>query len=244
MEGSLLMAAHSRWKLSVVGLVAGAMALVASACEPPNSSLVTDYKTTTTARLTTDGADVYSSGSTATGMITTAPTTNTRSNLRLVGFKKAAPNTVNQESCATWTEGTAGNSQPGVALRIAATPTRVRAITVTNNILFGVRWKFNIHLGDSGAKENMVLVGSKSVDWASAPLPWRFCARAQGQQITMKIWPVTDEPAEPAWDDPAFTASATVPTEWVYQGRPGWFVGHLAAGQRLVYSDLASSKLP
>jgi hypothetical protein len=225
--------------------LAAAVVLVGTvACEPAAPSLITDYKTTTTARLTTDGSDTYGSASTLTGMITTAPTSNMGANLRLVGFKKTAPTSVDQESCATWTEGDAGISQPGVALRIAATPSRVRAITVTNNILYGARWVFNIHLGDTTAKTNMVLVGSKSFDWAPAPLPWRFCARAEGAQITMKIWPVDGVASVPGWDDPAFTATASVPPEWVYAGRPGWYVGHLAAGQRLVYSDLAVSPLP
>lgn len=225
-------------------LAATTLAIAVSACEPTPASLIVDYKTTTTAKLTPDGTDAYTSGSTATGMITTAPAGNAHANLRMVGFKKASPSSLNQETCATWVEGTAGSSQPGVALRIAATPTRVRAITVTNNILFGVRWIFNIHLGDSAAKENMVIVGSKAVDWTTAPLPWRFCARAIGQQVTMKIWPVSDPAVVPNWDDPTYTATATVPAEWVYQGRPGWFVGHLAAGQRLVYTDLSTTQLP
>lgn len=233
-----------RMSWRVVGCCLCAAVLVgATACEPAQPSLIVDYKTTTTARLTVDGGDVYTSGSTATGMITTAPATNTRSNLRMVGFKKTSPNSVDQESCATWVEGNAGDSQPGVALRIAATPTRVRAITVTNNILYGVRWVFNIHLGDSAAKANMVAVASKAVDWTSEPLPWRFCARARGQVITMKVWPVDGSTLEPTWDDPAYTASATVPADWVYAGRPGWYTGHLRAGQRIVYTDLAVAAL-
>jgi hypothetical protein len=215
-----------------------------AACEPAAPSLITDYKTTTTARLTTDGSDAYGSTSTPTGMVTSAPTSNTGANLRMVGFKKESPTSVNQEACATWTEGDAGISQPGVALRIAAAPSRVRAITVTNNILYGARRVFNIHLGDTTAKTNMVPVGSRSFEWAPAPLPWRFCARAEGTHITMKVWPVAGVASIPGWDDPAFTAKASVPPEWVYAGRPGWYVGHLAAGQRLVSSDLAVSALP
>lgn len=213
------------------------------ACEPAVPSLIVDYKTTTVARLTTDGTDFYGFTSTPGGMIASAPPANTGSNLRMVGFKKASPSSTNQESCATWTEGNTGTAQPGVALRIDATPGRVRAITVTNNILFGARWKFNIHLGDSAAKANMVIAQTLTVNWANTPLPWRFCARAEGPLITMKVWPVTDA-AEPMWSDPAYTATATVPQAWVYPGRPGWYAGHLAAGQRIVYTGLATGQLP
>ena len=153
------------------GLCVAALATIGgvAACEPAAPSLITDYKTTTTARLTTDGSDAYGSTSTPTGMVTSAPTSNTGANLRMVGFKKESPTSVNQEACATWTEGDAGISQPGVALRIAAAPSRVRAITVTNNILYGASLDRSREVGGRGARHCWSVCGVISGRW------WRRC---------------------------------------------------------------------
>jgi hypothetical protein len=233
---------HRRWRAA---LAVAAALLVATACQPVNRPLTTQYTTTVVAALTPDGGDRYTFHSTTHGMIVRAPTTNAGSNLRMVGYKRAWPASVDQEACVTWASGADQLAQPGIALRIVASDQRVRSILVTNNILFGQRRIFNVHLGDTAASQPLVKVGSAPFDWASkVELPWTLCARAVGRTITLKVWPAGDQPTAPAWDDPEHTASFTVPQAWATAGRPGFYAGHLAAGQELTYSAISGGPVP
>ena len=158
----------------------------------------------------------------------------------MVGLQKSSPSSTDQQSCVTLRSGNTGLTQPGVALRIAAGPDRVRAITVTQSVIYGARWVFHVHLGAS--KDNsMTRLGSLTIDWVRTPLPWVICGRAEGRTIMMKVWPLAE--AEPTWHDPGHSATVTVPQAWVYAGRPGFYAGHLAAGNTLDYSNLSASAI-
>ena len=218
-----------------------AVALWLTACQPASPSLLTEYKTTIVGKLTPDGSDAFAFTSTTQGMRVRGASANTGSNLRMVGFKKAWPAATDQQSCITWASGNDGNAQPGVALRIDARADRVRSIIITNNILYGARWGFNVHLGDSGGSPQLTKVGSFTIDWSATPLPWTICGRVQGRTLTAKAWPSTI--AEPAWGDPAFGTTVELPTSWVYSGRPGFYVGHLTADQVLEYSVIGGQAL-
>jgi hypothetical protein len=74
-----------------------------------------------------------------------------------------------------------------------------------------------------------------------APLPWRICARVEGDIVKVKGWIAGQ--AEPAWNDPVHTGSVRIPIEWVYPGKAGWYVGHLAPGHSTTMTDLVLDRL-
>jgi hypothetical protein len=214
-------------------LIVALGALAFTACEPQPPPLP-NYTVTP---LTAEGADRYdvvTEGQTIRGR---APATNTGTNTRIAGLDPNVGAGTDQEACITWTEVKASMIQPGVALRVKPSSTKTRAIIVTNNIMFGARWFFNVHLVTSNLNPAVTLVGTLEVTWSTDSLPWRICGRAVGNQVTVKAWPISTHPAEPAWNDPAYAKTLTVPDAWVYSGRPGFYMGHLAPGEQMAYTD-------
>lgn len=65
----------------------------------------------------------------------------------------------------------------------------------------------------------------------------------KGRTVSLKAWPTTQHSTPPSWSDPAHAASFTVPTSWVYAGRPGFYVGHLLASQELEYTKIEGGAL-
>jgi hypothetical protein len=187
----------------------------------------------------TNSVDVVGSST----VVTAAPG-NVDGNLRLVFAEVDEPVRTDQQVCATWTEATSPYDQQGVALRVDTTgPTR--AITVTKNVWGGVFDVFNVHLWDAAQPDGGVrLLGGKSLrlgltsDGGLLELPWRICARAVGGTVTFKVWPAAE--VEPRWDDPTYGMSLPLPADAPKAGRPGWYAGHVYAGQHLTYTDLTS----
>lgn len=209
--------------------------------------LVTSYDRTSTATqrttiVTRDGSDRYSFASAPGAMDVSAPGQNTGGNLRSLFWPDEAPVVADSQTCAVWTSQRGGLVQQGAALRIRQSDTgRVRAITVTKNIVYGANWIFNFHTWDTarpgvfqpfGSKEVRALVGPRGL----APLPWRFCARIIGQVIEFKVW--TNAMAEPAWGDPTWGGRATIPTGWSTAGTTGWYAGHLEASGSAHFDNL------
>src|SRR5699024_7876621 len=118
-------------------------------------------------------------------------------------------------------------------------------IMVTNNIVYGWRPGVNVHLIDSKRwPETFASAGSFTSDHIGAegqPLPWRFCARATGDQVSAKAWSVHSP--EPAWGDPSAAFTVTVPPEFVNAGQPGVYAGHLRAGQSSSYEQHSGAVL-
>ncbi|MBK6855772.1 MAG: hypothetical protein IPG97_04225 [Microthrixaceae bacterium] len=214
-----------------------------------------------TANLTADGADRYEyvlqqssrsgrrGGQAGTGLdlVVTAPASNQGVNLREVGWFDDESPAVDAQSCVTWSEFTGPIAQAGVALRVRSAPGGPQAITVTNNIFFGARNGWNVHLW-SGSRGEVIgqVVLSHSFGptvFQTPPLPWRLCARTVGRVVQFKAWSMVLQPDEPAWADPGFGASFVVPDEWVYAGRAGWYVGHLVGGDQSDYRQLDAEAL-
>jgi hypothetical protein len=202
----------------------------------------------TTRVITSNGADLYDVVSPSPSAVRiSAPASNTQGNLRIVGSRDADPVTRDMQSCITWSGPTMDVAQPGIALRVQVAGNTTNAITVTNNIWYYVRHTFNVHL----MKNNRPLTNVGQVTlpafgktiFDTPPLPWRICARAQGRTITVKAWSLAKTPKEPSWTDPRYTGKATVPADWVYPGRPGWFSGHLKAGQAMNYTNIETKTL-
>ena len=175
----------------------------------------------------------------------TAADTDQGINLRQVATADVEPS-VDQSACATWHGPVDSMAQPGIALRAREDDGRVRAITFTDNIWSAARHRWNVHLADSTAERAMdqqadeTLVGFASSLADLPATPWRICARVRGTTFEGKVWAPADE-AEPGWDDPGHAYAVELPDDWVFEGRPGLYAGHLSAGEETTFTDWATT---
>jgi hypothetical protein len=229
-------------------LAAGAAAcLVAAAC-----SQVNPVRAGYAARvLTPDGNSVYRMSASGDVLQFTAAATNTSANMRVGFWRTADPASVDQQTCATWVSYGGKGRQQGAVLRARTSGGRTTAITVTNNILYGARWGFNIHVMDTAADQPYHQVagflledvfrpngpGTTSVP----PHPWRMCARAAGDVVSFIVWPLSDP--QPAWGDPRYGGSVRLPAGWGLGGEPGWYIAHLQPGEVAGFTDLTTRRL-
>lgn len=225
--------------LSVFALV------FAAACTPGWTPIAAGYEG---AFITPEGNDVFGLAVSGTAVRMKAPTTNLGGNTRGLFWRSGAVATADQEVCATWASHSGDGRQEGVALRVRSSQGRTRAITVTNNVAFGARWGFNVHVMDSGSSTPYIKVGGYVLDdvflpdgpgtTRLPPHPWRMCARVVGSVVSFVVWPTTH--VEPAWDDARYGGSVTLPAGWGTAGKPGWYAGHLRPGESMVYDDLTT----
>jgi hypothetical protein len=179
-------------------------------------------------------------------LVVTAPATNQGVNLRSVGWFDEGTLGVDAESCVTWTEYSGPIAQAGVALRVRSAPGGAQAITVTNNIMWGARNGWNVHLWSGSHGEvigQIVLTHSFGPVQQMPPLPWRLCARVVGPALQFKAWSLALRTTEPEWTDPGYGASFALPPAWVYPGRAGWYVGHLVRGDQAGFQALEAQPL-
>ena len=177
-----------------------------------------------------------------------APRSNPDRNRREVFSEPGAPAMRDQTTCATWVDQSDVLVQPGLATRIVDRRGRVRAITLTKNTVFGVDWVFNVvtwdtaRLGDPWRRVAQFDMGAAlgTTELGVEPFPWRVCLRVTGRTADFKVW-LPEKMAEPTWDDPVNARSTTVPAAFDGAGRPGWYVGHVPPGGRVVYADLTTS---
>jgi hypothetical protein len=167
-------------------------------------------------------------------------------NVREVFRRPGARVADRQTTCATWLRQSGPSVQQGLAVRIRGAGGRVRAVTLTKNVLFGLGWVFNVLTWDTardgdpwravGQFDLSPVVGQSAEHLA--PLPWRVCLRAAGRTVTFKVW-LPEEGPEPSWHDSTHVRAAQLPRGYAV-GRPGWYVGHLPPGGRVVYSGLTT----
>jgi hypothetical protein len=194
--------------------------------------------------LTSDGDDSYVFEASGRDVRVTAASTNDKANMRALFWPATAPSVTDSQSCATWTGQTEeGSVQQGAALRVrTADDGTTRAITVTKNIFFGFDSIFNVHVWDTA--KNPPSTGVVQLDMIKPlrekPFPWHLCARVIGSVLTIRVW-AGDEP-EPEWGDGLHDASAALPPGWVYEGRAGWYIGHLPIGGFAGFADLETWK--
>lgn len=196
--------------------------------------------------LTGEAFDHYLVETDGTASEVVAAKSNVGGNTRLLWANLADPVANDLRVCATWERFT-GLAQPGLGLRVRRDGNRTRAITVTDNIFWGARFGFNVHVWDTGqaswvpGRLPVVPVGGAdlSATFGSAgsliDLPWRVCARVKGRTLDIKVWPLAD--AEPEWGDVRYGRRFRLPMSAVYPGRAGWYAGHLRPGDDIVLSD-------
>lgn len=169
----------------------------------------------------------------------------TEPNRREVVVPAGSRPTRDQTSCATWVRQSAWRVQPGLAVRVRDDGQRVRAVTVTKNVVWGVQTVMNVLTWDTDRRgpawrsvgqfdlARVLLTGHLRL----APLPWRACLRVQGRQVSFLVWPL-GRVARPSWSDHAYVRHARLPRSFGHAGRPGWYVGHVPAGGDVVYGGL------
>jgi len=200
--------------------------------------------------LTTDGHDRFVVRPEGADTLVQAASANTGGNTRLVWVPPAGEVSVDQQVCATW-DAWSGLAQPGLALRVRGDGWRVRAITVTGNIVWGARFGFNVHQWDTSIHTKsgvpVVYAGGADLSRTFGPanglvaLPWHICARVQGRLLDFKVWPSSR--AEPKWGDTRYGRRFELSATAVYPGRAGWYAGHLRPGDRLLISDQVTKNL-
>jgi hypothetical protein len=167
-----------------------------------------------------------------------------RSNRREVVVDRRAPVSRDQLSCATWTRQSSWRVQQGLAVRVVDTGGRVRAVTLTKNIAFGIQTVINLLTWDTARRGDPWRV-LRQYDVADVvvrdgrllPLPWRVCLRVADRRLSFKIWPL-GRVARPGWDQRPYVRHGRLPRSFDVAGRPGWYVGHVPGGGSAVYRDL------
>jgi hypothetical protein len=146
------------------------------------------------------------------------------------------------ESCASWTGRDGEIVQQGAVLRVLRQGSRVRAVTVTQNVTF-VQWTFNVHTWDTDRTDaphrlvGQVVMKDTFFAGGIPPFPWHLCARAVGDVVSFKLW--AGSAPEPRWGDTRAGGSVRLPTGWRFPGQTGWYVGHLKAGDHADFDDLS-----
>ncbi len=227
----------------LVGLV---LSLVLTACQERELTYDdTSNSTIYTGVLTPDAYDRYEFATKPGTMWVKAPSTNTSGNLRMAFWPASARSAVDEESCATWASEGGGVAQQGVALRIRIEASgRTRLLTVTRNVWMGGYWIFNFHTWDSAQWPPYTLLGSKSLDrllrpnGRLAPLPWHVCGRAIGNRLEFKVW--LDGRPEPEYSNASHGGGVALPSGWAFQGKPGWYIGHIQPAASALFTNLAT----
>lgn len=239
----------NRWLVCAVALTVIGVSVGCKPAPPPPPFRSTQG-TWTVGTISAEGSDRYTYVDQLTGLQVTAPTSNIGGNLRIAAVRNRTPSSLNHGSCVTWHGPMSDGVQPGIVLRALLEPDRTRAIMVTNNVWLGFRSMVNVHLADSNmsppytqiAAVNMTAGLGTAQDLA--PLPWRFCARANGATVTVKAWSIPAHPIEPDWADPFHAVAVQVPESAVYPGKPGVYTGHLKAGVTTVIGEHSTERQP
>jgi hypothetical protein len=193
--------------------------------------------------LTHDHGDKFSLTSKNGTTIAAADSTNTGGNSRFFFWQTGSPVLTDSESCATWNISSLLDQQ-GVALRITNVNGVTRGVTVTKNVYYSAFWIFNVHVWDSSNLANpytqigeFPLNSTFVPNGQYAPLPWNLCAKVVGNTLSFIAWPAID--SQPAWGDPNFGGSVSLPSGYE-NGYAGWYFGHIAAGKTIKYTSLSA----
>jgi len=203
----------------------------------------------TTATISTAHKDVfvlaYSSRSGSVDV--SAPSVNTDSNNRGAFWPAGQSPTRDGETCTRWKAEDHGtevvaNIQEGAALRVRTNRDgSVDAITVTRNVWFDGSWIFNVNMWhvtntfDPGL--TTVLGANLHAVFGKVPrLPWDICAKVEGSKLSFVVWP--SRQTRPAYGDVTHGGTVSLPSNEVYAGHFGNYVGHLAPGQSIDYDQM------
>ncbi len=234
-----------------LAIVVAAVALVATACQRTEAVLYDRSKKPNLVQhyLTRDGTDRYTLKLGPGAVRIDAPRSNKGtpggSATRTVIWPPSTKAATDQQSCASWTDSRGNWAQQGLALRVRIDGSRFRSIVVAKNIVYGANWQLNVYTWDTARSPYFRAHGAVSLrtPFASGnvarPLPWKVCARVEGRVVRVKGWR-SNQP-EPGWTNPSHTGSVTLPAEWVFAGKAGWYAGHIVPGGTIGMGALRTS---
>ena len=202
------------------------------------------------ASLTTQNWATYDYVTSPTTVTASMPDGLTDANMREIFWRVDTEPAVDEQICITWSETSESVEgepiQPGLAMRIASVGRwneGVRAVTLTENIMYAGTWLFNVHVWDTRFPVPMTLVKTfdvsrvvgriAHVDGVAANFmaqpPWHLCGRTEGDTFRFKVW--TQNNPEPPWSDPHQVFAVQLPPGWDHAGYSGGYIGHLRPGQ-------------
>ena len=186
------------------------------------------------------GGATYTYSSPSSGLVEVSASSLTSGNDREFFYSTTGNTDADSSACET-TSGTPP-AQPGIAFRITDNRNVVSAVTVTENI-FGSSSSsayndFNVHIWDTSQSPAYSLVGQrtiKAIPSTQQPEPLNLCAEITGDVVQFVAW--TSGP-QPAWGDPTWGASVTLPSNAPTSGYTGFYAGHIPAGTSTIFSNL------
>ncbi len=202
---------------ALAGCAVVALATLA-ACIPIEDQVIQPRDPSLTGRvLSYEGNDQYGLALSGSTVVASGATSNTGQNTRITFSPADATPLADEQSCATWSSQTTGHDQQGAALRmIAADDGTTKGLTVTKNIWYAGNWIFNVHTWDTSQSQVFTQIGQFDLGTVfrqgnyPIALPWSICARVVDNTLSFIVWP-TDQ-AQPAWDDPNYGGSVTLPS--------------------------------
>jgi len=242
---------RTSWRGLRLATLVAATALVATACQRTEVVLydATKKPNLVLHYITRDGSDRYTLKLGPGAVRIDAPATNKAtpqgSTTRIAIWPPSTKMVTDQQSCASWTDSRGAWAQQGIALRVRIDGSRFRSIVVAKNIVYGANWQLNVYTWDSARSPYFTTHGAVSLrtPFASGntprPLPWKVCAKVEGRVVTVKGW--RSDESEPGWNNPQHTGSVTLPSEWVFAGKAGWYAGHVQPGGTIGMGALRTS---
>ena len=179
----------------------------------------------------------YTYGAPAPGTVVVSASSLTSSNHREFFYSPTGTTHADSSACET----VSGNTpaQPGIAFRITDKDNRTTAVTVSENV-FGTSGynDFNVHTWDTSQSPAYNLVGQVRINAIPAsmqPDPLNLCAEIIGDVVQLVVW---TSGTQPAWGDPTWGRSVTLPSNAPTSGYTGFFAGHIPAGTSATYTNL------
>ena len=183
------------------------------------------------------GGAPYSYSAASSGTVIVSASTITGGNDREF-FYSTADSTYADSSACERVSGTSP-AQPGIAFRVTDENNVTTAVTVTENVFGSSGYNyFNIHIWDTSQSPVYHLVGQVKINALPSspqPEPLNVCADITGRLVRFVAW---TSGTQPAWGDPNWGGSVTLPSDAPTSGYTGFFAGHVPAGTSADYSNL------
>ncbi len=187
--------------------------------------------------LSPDGAG-YTYSAPSSGTVVVSASSLTGSNNREFFFSTTSTTYAADSSACERVSGTTP-AQPGIAFRVTDKDNVTTAVTVTENVFGSSGYNdFNVHTWDTSQSPAFSLVGQVAIHAMPSspqPEPLNLCAEITGDVVQFVVW---TSGAQPAWGDPTWGGSVTLPSNAPTSGYTGFFAGHIPAGTSATYSNL------
>jgi hypothetical protein len=179
----------------------------------------------------------YTYGAPSSGTVIVSASSLTSGNDREFFYSTTSATYADSSACLT-ISGTSP-AQPGIAFRITDKNNVTTAVTVTENVFGSSAYNdFNVHTWNTSLSPAYSLVSQVTIHALPSspqPEPLNLCAEITGVVLQFVVW---TSGTQPAWGDPTWGGSVTLPSNVPTSGYTGFFAGHIPAGTSATYSNL------